>query len=263
MFQKSECFTFVNYSFQMKRSYYIILSLLTLTTVTIVLVYNSVTGENKKTEISTPVIEFKTDQSIFTKEYNDKNGFEGIVEVIEKRPYDTATYHLTVKNQFVKLNKIKNGQSTDECLIFNLKESSIVALHHNKKMYLDIPVKPFQNVSEDSVKIIRTNNTKIISGLKCTQCRIKNYSENTEITYWVAGNDFYFYNRFLKLWNKTDKCYKYFLSLPDSGGSIPLQQVERTLLRDIKSTVMIHKIQPQVISSSEFEIPSDYILTNN
>lgn len=247
----------------MKRRYYIILSLLTLTSVIIVLVYNSVTGENKETLISAPVLEFKTDQSIFTEDYTNKAGFEGIIEVIEKKPYDTSSYLLTVKNNFVKFNKVINGQNAEECLIFNLENNTITALHRNKKMYLYLPVKPFQSASEDSVKIIKTNNTKFISGLKCTQCRVKNYTENTEITYWIAGNDFYFYNRFLKLWNKTEKCYKYFLSIPDTQGSLPVQQDERTLLRDMKSSVMVNKIQHKVINQAEFVIPADYTLTTN
>ena len=247
----------------MKKQYLIIFSLVTFTAVAFILIFNSVTGENNNANVPTSTLVINQNKSMFEENFSNKNGFEGIVEIIEKRPYDTLMYVLIVKGNFVKLNKIREGVASDESMIFNLENNTITALQQNRKMYTVVPVKLFQNISDDSVKLIKTKNTKEISGLKCTQWRIKNFKDNTEITYWVAGKEFYFYNQLLKLWNKTDKCYKYFLSFPETTGSLPLQQVERTLLRDIKSSVFVNKVSYKQIDPKEFEIPNDYTLISN
>lgn len=112
-------------------------------------------------------------------------------------------------------------------------------------------------------KIIKTNNVKNILGYKCTQWRVRNDVKNTEITFWVTGKKFNFYQRFLKLWNKTDNCYQYFLNIPEVEGYIPVQQIERTLLRDVKSSILVNKISDQKIDTTLFNIPKDYSLFAN
>ncbi len=248
----------------MKRRNFLYLAILGSLITIVILVYNSVIGETHKSElISHENQQFNKDQSIFTENPENQKGFEGKIEIIEKKPFDTSSYTLFVSDNLVRLDKIEKNEKMKESLIFDLDKNTILALQHERKMYMNIPVKSFLSAVDDSVKIVKTNNTKIISGFKCTQWRIKNVNENTEITYWVTGNNFYFYNRFLKLWNKTDKCYKYFLSIPETAGNFPIQQVERTLLRDIKSSVVISKLSFQPVIKSEFEIPGGYTLFSN
>lgn len=193
----------------------------------------------------------------------DSKGFEGIIELLEKNSFDTVSYQLTIKQNVVKLDKnIKNGKP-EESLIFDLEKETITALNHNKKMYCNIPVNSFNNVFTKDYKIIKSNNTKVISGFNCQQWRVKNNTENTEITFWVTGNKYYFYQKFVQLWNKTDNCYQYFLTIPDAGGFMPLQQIERTLLRDIKSSVTVNRIVNKEVENSQFEIPKTYLLFSN
>lgn len=189
--------------------------------------------------------------------------FEGKIELIEKKQFDTVTYILTVRKNLIRLDELKPNKKIDNSLLFNLIDNSVFALQHDKKMYINVPARTFQASSSDKIKVLKTNNTKNISGLKCYQWRVKNTSENTEITYWVSGNQYDFYNKFLKLWNKTDKCYQYYLTIPEATGTLPLQQVERTLLRDIRTTITINKIIPQKVDSNFLLIPKNYSLFTN
>ncbi|MBI5540037.1 MAG: DUF4412 domain-containing protein [Bacteroidia bacterium] len=194
---------------------------------------------------------------------DDSKSFEGIIELLERSSFDTVSYQLTIKQNSVKLDKnIKNGKP-EESLLFDLEKETITALHHYKKMYCNIPVNNYNKVSTNEYKIIKSNNTKIISGFNCQQWRVKNHTENTEITFWVTGKKYYFYQKFVQLWNKTDNCYQYFLTIPDANGFMPIQQIERTLLRDIKSSITVSKIINQTIDNSNFEIPKTYMLYSN
>jgi hypothetical protein len=188
------------------------------------------------------------------------SNFEGTIEIIEKKPFDTLEYTLTIRKNLIKLDKIEEKVQNQQSLLFNLEDNSITAIHHDKKMFINVPVQAYQPIKNENLKVIKTQNFKIISGFKCYQWRVKNINENTEITYWVAGNGFGFYNKFLKLWNKTDKCHQYFLTIPEASGNIPIQQIERTLLRDVKSTIIIHKIIPHKIDSMSLTVPASYHL---
>jgi hypothetical protein len=248
----------------MKARNYIYLTVLASLITIVILVYNTVIGENNEHVFPTAENpKFDRNQSIFIEDSNDKKSFAGEIELIEKKPFDTCSYILRVSENLVRLDKNEKNNEQKETLIFDLENNTILALHHERKKFMNIPVKTFLNANDDSVRIIKTNNTKNISGFKCVQWRLKNISQNTEITYWVAGNNFDFYRRFLNLWNKTDKCYQYFLSIPETGGNFPIQQIERTLLRDIKSSVLISKVTFKPVDKSEFAIPEGYTLFSN
>lgn len=222
---------------------------------------SKVLGENsKKTEKEYLIKKFDSKESIFSTVYNNSSEFEGVVELIQKNLYDTVSYKLYVYKNKVKLDKNVGQGKAEESLIFDLKNEVITALNHEKKLYYNLPKKLYNSNIGKEYKIIKTSNVKNILGYKCIQWRVRNDVKNTEITFWVTGKKYNFYQRFLKLWNKTDNCFQYFLNIPEVEGYMPVQQVERTLLRDVKTTILINKISDQKVDTLLFNIPKDYSL---
>jgi len=206
----------------------------------------------------------KTEKSINIKTIvNNEIPFEGVVELVQKNLYDTNRFTFYVTNNKIRVYKNPNQKSKSESLVFNLKNETITALNDLKKQYYKLPIKPIVVEANADYKIIKTNNYKKIIGYNCSQWRVKNNTKNTEITYWVVGKKYDFYKKLLKLWNKTENCYKYFLTIPDVDGYIPLCQVERTLLRDVKSTITITKIKEQKVDTNLFNVPNNYSLFTN
>jgi hypothetical protein len=248
----------------MKPRIYIIVAISAITVLFAFVLLTNVSGFNKEVkEILKTETKFDTKKSIFLNSESNTESFEGIIELMEKQSFDTVSFRLTIKKNIVRLDKqLINGQP-DESIIFDLEKESITALHHNKKMYCNIPVAVYnKNISSD-YQIIKTNTTKIISGFTCSQWRVKNSVKNTEITFWVTGKKFDFYQKFIQLWNKTDNCYQYFLTIPEANGYLPIQQIERTLLRDIKYSIIVNKIVEKRIDNSQFDIPKTYTLYSN
>jgi hypothetical protein len=248
----------------MKDRTLIVIALVLVFVSSVVFVFTKVSGINKlkKINTSTTLLKINPDESLF-EDHRKNSTFEGVIEIIKKTQFDTISYSLTVKNNLVRLDPSPSEKNTTESLLFDLNKNTIVALHHDKKMYMIVPVQNNFTTEHENIKINKTHNFKYISGVKCYQWRVKNLTENTEITYWVAGNQFGFYQNFLRLWNKSDKCYKYFLAIPEVYGSIPVQQIERTLLRDTRTTVFINNISSQKVDSSSVRIPDDYTLFTN
>jgi len=242
----------------------ILISISAIIIITAFIFLRKVLGENP--EKVKPVLfnnNFDKNESMFSSIYNTSGNFEGIIDLIQKNLYDTISYRLYVYKNKVKLNKNILKGKVDETLIFDLQNEVITALNHNKKLYYNLPKQQYINNNKSNFKIIKTNNVKNIIGYKCTQWRVKNDLKNTEITFWVTGKKYDFYHRFLKLWNKTENCYQFFLNIPEVEGYIPIQQVERTLLRDIKSTIIIFKITEQKVDTNLFNVPETYSLFSN
>lgn len=243
------------------------LILITITATIIISIFiflHKVLGENSEKAKSVILSNnFDRNESIFSGIYNTSGDFEGTIDLIQKNLYDTISFSLTVYKNKVKLDKSILKNKSDETLIFDLQNEVITALNNNKKLYYNLPKQPYVNNSKLNFKIIKTNNVKSIIGYKCTQWRVKNDLKNTEITFWVTGKKYDFYHRFLKLWNKTENCYQYFLNIPEVEGYMPIQQVERTLLRDVKSTITISKISEHKVDTTLFNVPDTYSLFSN
>ncbi len=237
---------------------YIFVILATVYTIFMLVGCNPLTGDNKVSQVdSAPKpqlnsFSLRTDvPPVFT------NKFSGIVQLIEKNLFDTVTYKLYVDNKFVRVDKfLKN--SNYESLIINLEKKEITILNHNKQLYSTIKVDEEKMEYDSSIKIIKTENERTILERNCKQWRVKNLKENTEITYWVDCSDYGYYYYLIKIWNATAKTHKYFQIIPNSFGCMPLEIVERNLLRDVKSTINITTLEFSSIDQSLFNIPTNY-----
>ncbi|MBN2681231.1 MAG: DUF4412 domain-containing protein [Bacteroidales bacterium] len=186
----------------------------------------------------------------------NKPVFEGSIKCVQQSKVDTVYYTFYVKDKKVRVDEINNG--IDNSLIFDLDKKTIVALSPQKKLYMNIPTTPYVDGENENFNIIKSNNSKIINGYKCYQWRVRNTEQNTEIAYWVAYDNFEFFEEFLKLWNKREKQFTFFLKIPDISGVFPMQQVERTLLRDERCRQEVVSVEKKEIKDDIFAIPKDF-----
>ncbi|MFH2096141.1 MAG: DUF4412 domain-containing protein [Bacteroidota bacterium] len=202
-------------------------------------------------------------------EQNDKtsqesgNGksFEGSIRFVQITLNDTNYYTYHIKGRKVRLDVHENCngcKGIENCMLFDLDKKTIIAVNPSRKLYINVSPKPFSGKSTQDYQIIKSNNTKKIQGYKCYQWRVKNKSENTEIAFWVADDNFLFFEDFLQLWNRSEKHAIYFLQIPDTKGFFPMISVERTTLREQKMKLEVIEILKKPVDNSLFDIPKDY-----
>ncbi len=189
--------------------------------------------------------------------------FEGFIFFSMELITDTLYYTYYIKDRMVRLdeyNRCKDCKIPNNYILFDLNKKTITIINPLRKMYLNINPKPYKERTDidENYKIIKTNNYKKIYGYKCYQWRVRNKIENTEVSYWVAFDNFDFFVDFLKLFNRSEKHAQYFLLIPETKGYFPLLSEERTTLREQKMTLRVLNIQRKTIEKSLFQIPKDY-----
>lgn len=193
---------------------------------------------------------------------NVNKSFEGIIFFSMEMLSDTMYYTYYIKDRNVRLdefNRCKSCKIPDNYMLFDLDSKIITAINPQRKMYIHLTANEFkENNNNDDFTILKTNNSKKIFGYKCYQWRVRNKKQNTEISYWVAKDNFNFFIDYLKLWNRSERHASYFLRIPDTQGFFPLLSEERTTLREEKMTLRVISIQKKALDPSLFKIPKDF-----
>jgi hypothetical protein len=187
--------------------------------------------------------------------------FEGKIHFVQESLEDTLYYTYYIKNNIVRLDVMddcKGCKNSDNYMIFDLKNNSITAVKPSRKMYINVPPKPYIDNKDQNYQIIKSKNNKKLQGYKCYQWRVKNKLQNTEVSYWVAQDNFSFFEDFLRLWNRSEKHAVYFLQIPESTGYFPMLSEERTTLREQKMTLRVLEISKQDIDPNFFIIPKEF-----
>ncbi len=156
-------------------------------------------------------------------------------------------------------NRCRDCKVPNNYLLFDLSKRAITIVNPLRKMYMNVDRKPYKERTDtNNFRILKTNNSKIIHGYKCFQWRVRNKQENTEVSYWVAYDNFDFFVDFLKLFNRSEKHAQYYLMIPNNFGYFPMLSEERTTLREEKMTLRVIHIQRKPLDKSLFQIPKDY-----
>lgn len=191
---------------------------------------------------------------------NKSKSFEGYIKFMQVTQEDTLYYKYYIKDRMVRMDSYEkdNLEIPESYIMFYLDQKLIYAFKPSKKMYVNLMNKPYRSTVDDNFRILKTTNSKKILGYRCYQWRVRNKSQNTEVSYWVAYDNFDFFEDFLKLWNRSEKHSLYFLRIPEIKGYFPMQSEERTTLREEKMTLKVIEIQKQPLNRSLFEIPADF-----
>ena len=186
--------------------------------------------------------------------------FEGKIDVVKKTLSDTVYYSYSIKKTNIRVDQFDKNKRLQRSYIINLQDSSMFAINHSAKLYTQVAVDTTTKKTKSSVEVINTGIFKYINGYKCYQWRVKDVSKNTEVAYWVAGENFDFFAPMASIWKNVDSDYLYFLALPitSTPGQMPLLTEHRTLMRDNKASYAVTEIEKSVVKEETFTIPKNF-----
>ena len=187
--------------------------------------------------------------------------FEGSIQLVHESYYDTYYFSYFVKKDKVRIDKFDSNEILLRSLLINLESKEVFALCPKRKLYKKLEVNLDSRFGDKNFLILKTENSRMFGEYKCYQWRVKNKERNTEIAYWVAQNNFYFFEELVKLINSADHTYEFFEKIPETQGFFPMLSVERTLLRKEKSRTYVVEINNKKMNKELFLIPANYELT--
>ena len=201
--------------------------------------------------------------SIFSSSlYAQSKKFEGEIVFIKETLKDTSYFSYKIKGDKVRVDELDRNMNTKNYMIIDINAPIIYAVNPTRKLYTNMPIHPwnYDNAPQSNFQIIKTENYKYLNGYKCNQWRVRNKKEDTEIAYWVASDQFTFFQKFLRLINIADKNSDYYLRIPETEGIFPMLSVEMSILRSRKSKMEVININKKNMETALFEIPGDYKL---
>lgn len=189
--------------------------------------------------------------------------FEGVIDFRKTTGEEKVYYSYTVKGNKVRIDeKSEDGKSVIGTLLVDLNSKEILALSHDRKLFMKREAKTTERVA-GSPKIIRSGNHRFIQGFDCEQWRVKNETEKTEISYWVTKGNYDFFLPLLGVLGRKDRFATYYLAIPDREGYFPVDAVERDIQRNEKGRLEVLTITEKKLENSLFEVPKTYMQMEN
>lgn len=189
--------------------------------------------------------------------------FQGVIDFRKSNLTEKIYYSYSVKGNKVRIDeKSSDGLSIIATLLVDLNSKEILALSHDRKLYMTRPAKTTERVA-GSPRIILSGNHRFINGLDCAQWRVKNEAENTEISYWVTKGKFDFFIPLLGVLGRKDRFATYYVAIPGKEGFFPVDAVERDLQRNEKGRLEVLKITEKTLEDNLFVVPTNYMKVEN
>ncbi len=186
--------------------------------------------------------------------------FEGQINLIRVIGTDTASYRYYVKTPNIRIEELDKKGKVQGYLIMNTIANKVYAVSPVKKAWIDVASHE-QTTVEGKVECIKTKETKLVAGTKCTKWLVTNTKEKTMIDYWVASG-FDFFIDHLKLLNRKEKLATYFINLPTNQGFLPLEAQQYIKEAGIKAQPTQYtktiKLERKIIDMKLFTVPTEY-----
>lgn len=187
-------------------------------------------------------------------------GFNGSIDFKFATQKDTTANTYWIKDKLVKLDQYsKKGNNVEGSFLFDLGASEIKFLNPKRKLWGKQRSETPQIIKGQCI-VTKGSAVKKIAGIKCTEYTVKNTEENTQVTYWIAEEQFTFFIPLIKLWNRKDKQSIYFSQIKNlPAGAMPLMSEEKTLADGkLQTKLEVIKINSTAPSDATFEIPAGY-----
>lgn len=184
--------------------------------------------------------------------------FEGSINLKKETVFDTSFVTIRVKGDQVRLDEYDSKRNLVSIYILNLVSEEVLALSPKHKLFYELrPTRAIQFPNDDTITT-RTENRMILEGHSCCQMRVKSISRDTEVAFWVTGNNFEFFKAMNKILRRVKPDINIFSYFPDIHGAFPMLTVERTLLRKERMKVLVTGITELPLSENLFRIPLGY-----
>ncbi len=162
---------------------------------------------------------------------------------------------IDIKNSFAQII---------QSLIIDIEEENITALSPNHKLYTVLKKKRHpEDIDKAEYELIKTPNFKLINGYKCFLWHVRNKRFDSDITFWITEIKFDFLPKVVALLSRTNdysELINYYIQIALDSTFFPILIIDRTLLQEEKSKMMVTNILTEPVSDKAFEIPGDYKL---
>jgi hypothetical protein len=184
--------------------------------------------------------------------------FEGSVYFTRSNMMEVTKYAYHVKDNMVRIDEIVDG--SDELvatLLVNLETEDMIALSHERNLYMERPHKS-NELKAEGVVIKQGELKRSIHQMNCSQYRVRNKEQNRELMFWVTEGEYSFFPRLLKVLKRKDPFATYYMAMDNLENKLPLMAEEFTLLREKKGFMQVDKLERKELPNSMFEIPEGY-----
>ena len=185
-------------------------------------------------------------------------GFQGVIEFTKSTAIDTTDYAYYVKGDMIRIEEIGLDKKVAGIFLVNIRTNKAKALSPERKLYMDQTSGNAQASSIKNIEVIKGKNTKTIAGYKCKEVMVKNKDQGTQITYYLAKDDFHFFDGMLIALNRKDKLSTYYQQIPDSKNMFPFYAAESDLNGKQRVLLSVTKVTKKELEDKLFEIPPEY-----
>jgi len=182
--------------------------------------------------------------------------FEGVIEFTKTSGPVVTNYKYYVKGDHVRIEELSSRGEIQGVMLVDTRDRTVTAVSLDRKLYMDVPNTRLPKDVEAQVE--KTREMREMLGYKCEKWLVKSPSEDRQMTYWVAADEFNFFIPLLETLNRKDEQAVFFLKIPDAGGVFPMLGVEQKLDGAEVSRLEVTKVTKGAQQASLFEVPGDY-----
>lgn len=184
--------------------------------------------------------------------------FQGAIEFLKKSTIGSTNYIYFVKENKVRIDELGDvSRNVAGTFLVDMGEQTTKSLSHERKLWMD-KTSPKPPVITGKCEVKKGTNSKTLQGYKCEEYIVTNTEEGKKITYYLAQDNFDFFQPMLNLLSRGDKESIYFLQIPDVKGMFPMLSITSDLQGKETGRLEVTKIEKKEIDKSKFEIPKEY-----
>lgn len=184
--------------------------------------------------------------------------FEGVIEFKKMTTMDTTTYVYYVKGNKVRIDELnKKSKKVEGSFLIDLTANTMTSLSHDRKLYMEQKQAAAATIV-GKPEVINTKQTKTVMGTACKEYQVNSKEEKTNIKYYVAGTNYDFFPKMLRLLNRKDKFSVYYLLLKEAGNGFPYLAIQTDDTGKETSRLEITKSEKKTIDANQFVIPKEY-----
>jgi len=195
---------------------------------------------------------------IFCFEFAYSQQFEGKMSFDKFTTSDTVKTIYYIKGNLYRIDFLGKNDKIEKYKIINIETGDIKTVSPSKKLYKHEYFDKNLYKQSSNCEIIKTQNCKVVYGVKCNQWIVKNKTENSCITYWVVKKKYFQFADLGSIIYKTAKIPNYYFQIEGNSDFFPLEIVERSFLREFKVSIHIQEIVSMKLDDKLFVVPADY-----
>ena len=156
----------------------------------------------------------------------------------------------------MRIEEISARGDVQGIMLVDTRDKTVLAISPERKLYMDVPNMRLPKSVTTTVQ--KTSEMKEIAGYKCEKWVVKSPTEDRNLTYWVAADDFNFFVPLLETLNRKDEQALFFLEISDNKGVFPMVGMENKMDGAEISRLEVSKVTKGPQKPAMFEIPPGF-----